>query len=293
MSMMLLLKLTLAPVLVVAATLVTQKWGPRIGGLLMGLPLTTGPIFLFLAIEQGPHFAAGTAVGILFGVAGLAAFAMVYTVSSRMTGWVACLASATAAFLIVSLGARRLGSDVTTAAVTAWLALGLAGSLMRRPELQSTRVSPPRWDLWLRILAVAVLTLATTTAAARLGPMLSGIVGTYPVAITVVVAFTHVRFGRDAALVMLRGSVLSWFSFVSCFLTIGLWIEAVGTASAMALGVLVAIATSVLVLRADRVIAQRGMSIRHTPAGRICPSGGRSRSRGSRSAPPWCRRPNG
>ena len=69
--MMLLLKLTLAPLLVAAATLVTQTWGPRVGGLLMGLPLTTGPIFLFLAIEQGPHFAAGTAVGILLGLVGL------------------------------------------------------------------------------------------------------------------------------------------------------------------------------------------------------------------------------
>ena len=41
--MMLLLKLTLAPLLVVAATLAAQKWGPRVGGLLLGLPLTTSP----------------------------------------------------------------------------------------------------------------------------------------------------------------------------------------------------------------------------------------------------------
>jgi hypothetical protein len=61
--MTLLLKLTLAPLLVAAATLVAQKWGPRVGGLLMGLPLTTGPIFLLLAIDQGPHFAAGATVG--------------------------------------------------------------------------------------------------------------------------------------------------------------------------------------------------------------------------------------
>jgi hypothetical protein len=256
MPMMLLLKLTLAPVLVAAATLVTRKWGPRIGGFLMGLPLTTGPIFLLLAIEQGPHFAAGAAVGILFGVVGLAAFATAYAVVSGMTGWIACLAFATAAFPIFSLGARQAGSDTATAGMVAWLALGLAALLIRRAEPQSTLVSPPWWDLWVRMIAVAVLTLATTTGAARLGPMLSGVVGTYPVAITVVVAFTHAQFGREAVLAMLRGSVLSWFSFVSCFLTIGLWIEAVGTAVAIASGVLVAVATSVLALWADRVVAQ-------------------------------------
>ncbi len=51
---MLLLKLTLAPLLVAAATLVARKWGPRVGGLLLGLPLTTGPIFLFLALIKVP-----------------------------------------------------------------------------------------------------------------------------------------------------------------------------------------------------------------------------------------------
>lgn len=85
--MMLLLKLTLAPLLVAAATLVARKWGPRVGGLLMGLPLTTGPIFLLLAIDQGPHFAAGAAVGILFDLIGLAAFAVAYAAASSRTGW--------------------------------------------------------------------------------------------------------------------------------------------------------------------------------------------------------------
>jgi hypothetical protein len=103
------------------------------------------------------------------------------------------------------------------------------------------------------MFAVAVLTLATTTAAARLGPILSGIVGTYPVAITVVIAFTHAQLGRNAAVAMLRGSVLSWFSFASCFLAIALWTEVAGTG--LAIGVLAAVATSALVLWTDRVIA--------------------------------------
>ena len=106
------------------------------------------------------------------------------------------------------------------------------------------------------MLAVAALTLAITTAAARLGPMLSGIVGTYPVAITVVITFTHGQFGRNAALAMLRGSVLSWISFASCFLAIGLCLETLGTTLAIGLGVLAAVATSVLVLWMDRVVAQ-------------------------------------
>jgi hypothetical protein len=236
--MMLLLKLTLAPLLVAAATLAARKWGPRVGGILLGLPLTTGPIFLLLAIDQGPRFAAAAAVGILFGLVGLAAFAVAYAAASRRTGWVASLASATVAFFAVSTGARRLGSDVVSAGLAAWFAQGLATSLIRGPESGIAPATPPWWDLWVRMLAVTALTMAVTTAAARLGPVPSGIVGTYPVAMTLVITFTHRQSGRDAVLAMLRGCVLSWISFTNCFLAIALSLEALGTAPAIGLGLL-------------------------------------------------------
>ena len=254
---MLLLKLTLAPLLVAAATLVARKWGPRVGGLLLGLPLTTGPIFLFLTIDQGPRFAAVAAVGILFGLIGLSAFAVAYAAASSRTGWVAALASATGAFFAFSAAARRLGSDLVIAGLAAWLVLVLAASLIGRPEHGIARAAPPWWDLWVRMLAVAALTLTITAVAARLGPMLSGIVGTYPVAITVVLTFTHVQLGRNAALAMLRGNVLSWISFVSCFLAIGLSLDTLGTIPAIGLGVLAAVTTSVLVLWTDRQVSAR------------------------------------
>jgi hypothetical protein len=242
------LRLTLAPLLVAAATVVARTWGPRVGGLLMGLPLTTGPIFLLLTIDQGPHFGAGATVGILFGLVGLAPFAVAYAATSARTGWIASLASATVAFFALSVGAHRLGSDVLIAGVAAWFAQVLALSLLHKPELGIPRAVSPWWDLWVRMLAVAVLTLAITTAATKLGPILSGIIGTYPIAITVVIAFTHRLSGRDAALTMLRGCVLSWISFASCFDVIGLLLEALGTTLAVGLGVLAAVVTSVFVL---------------------------------------------
>ena len=277
---MLLLKLTLAPLLVAAATLVTQKWGPRVGGLLMGLPLTTGPIFLLLPIDQGPHFAAGAAVGILFGLVGLAAFAMAYAAASSRTGWVASFASATVAFFAFSAGARQLGS-VVVAGLAAWLAQVIAISLIQKPKSGIARAAPPWWDLWVRMLAVAALTLAITTAAARLGPILSGVVGTYPVVITVVITFTHSQFGRNAALAMLRGSVLSWISFASCFLAIGLSLEAVGIALAIGLGALAAVATSVFVLlggpscrvEGEEIIAFVSVNVTSPPAANQNPEG--------------------
>jgi hypothetical protein len=254
--MLLLLKLTLAPLLVAAATLVARRWGPRVGGLFVGLPLTTGPIFLFLAIDQGLDFAAGATVGILSGLVGLAAFALAYAAASRRAGWASSLALAAVAFFAASAAIGQTGGvGVVGTGLAAWAALALAAALIRRPGPGVARAPPPWWDLPVRMLAAAALTLGITAAAGRLGPVLSGIVGTYPVVSTVVTTFTHAQLGRAAAAAMLRGSVLSWIAFASCFLAIGLALEAQGLAAAFALGVLAAVATTVMVLWIDRRLA--------------------------------------
>lgn len=256
---MLLLKLTLAPLLVAAATLVTRTWGPRVGGLLMGLPLTTGPIFLFLAIDHGPRFAARATVGILCGLIGLAAFAVGYVAASGRAGWRRSYPFAAVLFLVVSIVASRLGDDVIVAGPAAWLALVLATVLIPRPRRDIVGVAPPWWDLWVRMAVVAALTLALTAVAGTLGPTLSGIVGTYPIALTVIVTFTHAQLGRDAIVAMLRGSTLAWTGFASCFLVIGVSIEALGISASMGLGGLAAVVTSALVLWIDRGLARTAL----------------------------------
>lgn len=54
----LLFKLTAGPLV----TLVTRRFGPSAGGWLVGFPLTSGPISVFLALEQGTDYAAAAAI---------------------------------------------------------------------------------------------------------------------------------------------------------------------------------------------------------------------------------------
>ena len=53
------LKLVVTPLFIAATTLVARRWGPGVGGWLAGFPLTSAPVSVFLALEQGPDFAAG------------------------------------------------------------------------------------------------------------------------------------------------------------------------------------------------------------------------------------------
>ena len=45
-----LLKILLTPALIAVATLLARRWGPGVGGTLAGLPLTSTPVSIFLAI---------------------------------------------------------------------------------------------------------------------------------------------------------------------------------------------------------------------------------------------------
>src|SRR2546430_5844742 len=53
---MLLLKLLLTPLFILIVTLIGRRWGTLVSGLLVGLPLTSAPVSLFLPIDQGTTF---------------------------------------------------------------------------------------------------------------------------------------------------------------------------------------------------------------------------------------------
>ena len=51
--------------LIRAASLAGRRWGESVSGWLPGLPLTSGPVCLFLALEQGPRIRAASTLGSL------------------------------------------------------------------------------------------------------------------------------------------------------------------------------------------------------------------------------------
>src|SRR5260370_42337540 len=72
------LKLVLTPALIGTATLAGRRWGQSVGGWLVGLPLTTGPVAFFIALDHGTAFAAAAVVGSLVGAVAEAAFGVAY-----------------------------------------------------------------------------------------------------------------------------------------------------------------------------------------------------------------------
>src|SRR5260370_6367475 len=95
---MLAIKLLLTPMLVGVMSLVGRRWGPAVSGWFVGLPLTSGPITLYLALDQCTAFAACAAQGTLLGLISVASFCLAYSWLSLRAGWVGSLLAVLAVF---------------------------------------------------------------------------------------------------------------------------------------------------------------------------------------------------
>jgi hypothetical protein len=86
-------KLILTPLLIGGASLAQRRWGAQVGGWIVALPLTSGPIILFVALDQSASLAASVAHGALAGVIAEAGFCLAYATASRRSGTLGALAA--------------------------------------------------------------------------------------------------------------------------------------------------------------------------------------------------------
>jgi hypothetical protein len=235
-------KLLLAPSFVVGASLAGRRFGPRVGGLIAGLPVVAGPILLVYALAHGRSFAAGAAAGTLLGLVSLIVFVVVYArlagrvswLGSMLAGWLA-FAAATAVFSATSIGA----GGALALALAALLA-GLALLPRAGPEVR-VHPPPPSWDLPMRAVCALALVVTLTAVAGWLGPQLSGLLAPFPIIATVLATFTHAQRGTDELLRLMRGLVSGFVAFALFCFTLAASLDALHTAAAFALATLLAL----------------------------------------------------
>ena len=163
---LLLLKLVLTPVFIGGASLGARRWGPAFGGWIISLPLTSGPVALFLVLDRGPAFAAAAAEASLAGCVAIAAFGVVYARTAGRHGWPVALAAGLAGWLLVALAVQPiLHWPVLALFALVALVIFLAVELMPASASKAKATTWSRWDVPLR-MAVATSVVIVVTAAA-------------------------------------------------------------------------------------------------------------------------------
>ncbi len=245
-------KLLITPIFIGSATLAGRRWGPAVNGLLVGLPLTTGPISFILAHQYGLAFASKSAAGNLAGQISMCVFCLVYSLIAQKRRWPLSALAAVGAFLLTTILLNRFAWQLLPAFAALLLVIALVERLIPRQAFSSGPSTPPRWDVPARIIVATTFVALLTTFASVLGPQLSGLISTFPIFGVVFATFTHSQQGAPAVARLLRGIVLSSVSYAFFFLIVGLGLTRLGIALTYAIALLVTLGISGLLYFATR-----------------------------------------
>lgn len=242
MSTVLLLKLMLVPLLIAGVTLAGRRWGPGVAGWLSAFPVVSGPILLFMAMEQGPAFAAKAAQGTLSAVLAILAFGIAYAWAATRYTWPASLATGFVAYFISVAGINHFMPSLWQGAPAVLIALLLAPRFYPKATLAApTTASKPANDIAPRMFAGALLVWTVTHFAASMGAGLSGVFAMFPVMGSVLVVFSHRRAGSAFAIHLLKGMVLGYYAFSAFCIVLVLALPWAGIQSAFPMALFTAL----------------------------------------------------
>jgi hypothetical protein len=252
----LLLKLIITPALIGGASLASRRWGPEIGGWLVGIPFTSGPVTFFLALSYGEQFASAAAISIYAGALSQIAFCFGYAWTARH-GLLLAMVAGTFCFALITLGlnAGPLPVIVLAPLVIAVLFLSNLFFPKGRQAQKAPMQNPPAWDIPLRMFITTALVLLLTGLAPLLGSRLTGLLTPFPIYASIMALFAHRLHGPAAAVRVLHGLLLGLFAFAGFFLVLAFTIVPFGVLPAFALAILTALAiqaVSFLILRDRR-----------------------------------------
>ena len=268
----LVLKVLLAPLLVVLCTLAGRRWGPRLAGIVVVLPIVAGPILVILYLDHGSAFAAHAASAATLGIVALGPFAVVFAYALRRVGWIHALAASWVVVLLADLGLAQLRVPAGGALVLALLALLGAARMLRRLDAPASPIPaslmtappipvPPWWDLPARAVATGFLVVLLTGLATLLGPAWTGVLTPFPVALSVVCGFAAAQHGHSAVLALLRGIVPGLVGFVLFCFIVAVAIDRIGGSVSFALAGMVALGFALVLAlrRSGPAITQRSV----------------------------------
>ncbi len=217
-------KLIFSPLVVAVATWLSRRLGVKVGGWIVALPLTSGPISVFFLLQHGPQFTAQAAVGTLAGSAATCLFCLGYGLTARSQRWPISLGVGLLIFFGLTALLKWLALPLWPTALVVLTAYGIARYSMPQPQKAVAAVKPPWWDIPLRMVLATTLIVLITGLSASLGPDWSGLLSPIPLLISLLTIFAHHFQGPEGAIRTLRGTLSGTIAFALFFLVVSLWI---------------------------------------------------------------------
>lgn len=250
------LKLLAAAAVVIVVALLVDRAGPFLGAMIVTLPITTGPSYVFLAMDHPAEFMSATALASLVANAATPIFmgtyarlapscGVIFSITTALTVWAGFVTASTA--FEWSLRESLLLNVVTYS----------IGAVMLKRLGKAQRTSRPAarwWDLPLRALSVMVLCAVVILTAHQLGPKAAGLVALAPMGFATMAMVVHPRAGGRTSAAVFANSLPGMIGFIAALLTVHVTAIPIGSWGALlaALAVSMAWNGSLIAIRRAR-----------------------------------------
>ncbi len=252
-------KLALAAVIVVSASVAVERSGPLIGALVFTLPVTVWPAYLFLSLDHSEAFLATSALSSLAATAASAPFMLAYAVLAQKRGLVASLIAAIACWIVLALLVRWISWTPSLALLVKLLAYSACLAASRRFRVAPVPRVARRWyELPLRTALVCTLMGSVLAVSYWAGPDATGMLAAYPISTTCTMLVVHTRVGGRASAAVVANGLWGMIGIAWGLFALAVAIEPLGTVAALALALIVPVTWNLSVW----VLQQRGFRVR-------------------------------
>lgn len=241
--LLLVFKMATAAAVVVGCSLLAERSGPVIAAMIATLPISIGPVYIFLALDHDAAFIAQGALGSMSANLANAALCFVYVILAQRFGTVACLGAALLGWLAALLLLRAVEPSFPILIITTIIVYGGLHRLFRRYRAARPAHQPSRpWYLIpMRAGFVATLAAVVTTLSSQVGPAWSGVLAALPVVLTSMIAMLQPRIGGPAMAAVLANSALPLIGFCMAIGSVHLAAVPLGSPLALTLGLAISI----------------------------------------------------
>ncbi len=200
-------KLALTAGIVVTASFVTERAGPLIGALVVTLPVTVWPAYVFLSLDHDAEFIGASVVSGLGMSAVSGVFMLIYIVLAQKRALAVSLVSALACWLILAIAARSVSWNMTIAIFANLAVYPVCILLTRRyRDVAMPKIVRKWYDVPLRTLLVCALMATVLLIGGIVGPRATGFVAVFPISTASTMLILHPRIGgRASAAVITNG----------------------------------------------------------------------------------------
>lgn len=224
--------------IVVGLSVAAERAGPRLAGLLIGLPLGAGMVVIFTGYEQGAEFAAAAAVHMVPGFLTTIVFIYIYGViaARQNRGGLRGVALPTLG-ANVGYGAAAWGLSQFQVPLEVSIPLLAVGVIFGHRVMASLPDNPitARVTFGWKVLAfragmATVVIVIITSIAGQVGPQWTGILTAYPITLLPLILVLHITYaGAEVAAVLkhVPFALISVASFCTAIVfavpALGLW----------------------------------------------------------------------